>query len=81
MRAVRLVVLWSLFTAPAVAQPPEPELPADQQRAATVIERLGGSVSRDSRVAGHPVTGVSFDDPITDADLELIAAFPSLLAM
>jgi hypothetical protein len=78
MRAVRLTVLWCLIAAPAVAQPPEPELPADQQPAAAAIERLGGSVSRDSRVAGHPVTGVRFNDPITDADLELIAAFPSL---
>jgi hypothetical protein len=78
MRAVRLTVLWCVVAARAVAQPTEPELPADQQRAVRAIERLNGSAVRASRLPGQPITDVSFYHSVSDADLDLLDRFPEL---
>jgi hypothetical protein len=83
MRSSKLFTVLVLLSGslPAVASPTwaqEPAQPEREARAVAAIETRGGSVYRDERAPGNPVTGITFSRSISDEDMELVKAFPRL---
>jgi internalin A len=57
-----------------------------EDKAATLVEKLGGKVTRDEKAPGKPVVTVRFNDPfgktkVTDVDLKELAALKNLTTL
>jgi hypothetical protein len=77
-----LAVLWSLLALLVLGAQVRGQEAVEhrerQEKASAAIEDVGGKVERDERAPGKPVISVWFSEPLKDADLDSLAAFPRL---
>ncbi len=52
-----------------------------EEEAVAALEKLRGFVDRDERAPGRPITGITIDGPVKDEDLDVLKAFPHLVAL
>jgi Leucine-rich repeat (LRR) protein len=56
--------------------------PTREEQAIAEVERLGGDVKKDGRVAGMPVTSVNLaGSKVTDGELQVVKRFPQLQSL
>ncbi|HYT90208.1 MAG TPA: hypothetical protein VEL76_15985 [Gemmataceae bacterium] len=76
------LVLSNVISAPhAVRAQDNPAKAEAERRAIAAIEEMKGSVIRDPKKPGQPVTHVTFYDPIDAEAIELLKAFPALTSL
>jgi hypothetical protein len=76
---VTVLTLTILAAGLAAAPPEKDKATKEEERAIAAIKKLGGSVTRDSKLPGNPVIEVDlFRKETTDADLAHLKALPEL---